>query len=78
MHRTTVLLPQALKARATLRARKRGISLGEFVRECLSAALNNPMASDRSDNPPLADSPVYDGPAPSDLAEQHDHYLYDE
>jgi hypothetical protein len=78
MHRTTVMLPEDLKARAMLRARERGISLGELLRECLAATLHAPAGDDRAGDPLFADAAVYGGAAPSDLARDHDRYLYDE
>ncbi|MDA1314805.1 MAG: ribbon-helix-helix domain-containing protein [Acidobacteria bacterium] len=78
MHRTTVMLPQDLKARAMLAARERGISFGELLRECLTATLNKPTGGNRASDPLFADTAVYEGPAPSDLAQEHDRYLYDE
>ena len=78
MQRTTVMLPQDLKARAMLLARERGISFGELLRECLTATLNEPAGDARDADPLFADTAVYEGPAPSDLAKEHDRYLYGE
>ena len=72
------MLPQDLKARAMRRAHERGISLGELLRECLIGALNEPGGGDKAGDPLFADSAIYDGAAPSDLAKEHDRYLYDE
>ncbi|MFW5920840.1 MAG: CopG family transcriptional regulator [Polyangiales bacterium] len=72
MIRTTILLPDDLKALAERRARERGTSLGGLIREALEAALSGPD----DDDPLFADDEVFDGDAPRDLASAHDHYLY--
>ena len=75
MHRTTIMLPEELKAQAERRARRLGVSFGKLVREALAAHLaTEPPAATR--DPLFADHAVYDGPVPSDLSEQHDDYLY--
>ena len=74
MKRTTVMLPEALRARAMRRAQKLGISLGAFVRRSMEALLAE-SGSDEED-PLLADDAVYGGPVPTDLAEHHDRCLY--
>ena len=74
MKRTTVMLPPDLKARATRTARERGISFGELLRQSLAAAVESPAAA--YDDPVFADSAVFEGKAPEDLAVEHDGYLY--
>ncbi|MBI4669772.1 MAG: hypothetical protein HY747_11440 [Elusimicrobia bacterium] len=74
MYRTTVMLPIDLKTRAVKQAREMKISLGEFIRECLAAALRPSVSAAR--DPLLADREVFKGPSPSDLAKNHDQYLY--
>jgi hypothetical protein len=78
MQTTTVMLPPELKEKAIRRAREKGISLGEFLRESLVLALNSNVAQNRKDDPLFADKAVFEGAVPSDLAEHHDQYLYDE
>ena len=73
MKRTTIMLPEALRRRAASRARQRGISLGELIRDSLDAAL--PGASYEQD--PLFEDAIFDGPAPRDLSASHDKYLYE-
>jgi hypothetical protein len=73
MKRTTIMLPEALRRRAASRAKQRGISLGELIRDCLDTAL--PGASYEED--PLFEDVIFDGPAPRDLSAKHDKYLYD-
>jgi hypothetical protein len=72
MKRTTIMLPEALRRRAALRARQRGISLGELIRDSLDAAL--PGVAYEQD--PLFEDVIFDGPAPRDLSARHDRYLY--
>ena len=77
MHRTTIMLPPDLKLKVLKRARRQGVSLGEFVRESLEERLKKPAGKAVKD--PLFDfSLVWRGPAPKDGSINHDHYLYDE
>lgn len=77
MHRTTVMIPEALKVRAQLFARERGLSFGELVRECLERRLDREAGADHVGDP-LFSAPPWTGDTPSDLAKDHDRYLYDE
>lgn len=73
MERTTIMLPGQLKYRAHRRAAELGISLGELIRESFLETLNR----DREDVDPLySDDATYAGPAPSELAVDHDSYVY--
>ena len=74
MKRTTIMLPADLKARAMRTARERGISFGELLRQSLQAAVDTPTST--YDDPVFTDSAVFDGPAPPNLAAEHDGYLY--
>jgi hypothetical protein len=47
--------------------------MDEFVRRCVSMAVDQ----DRATDPLFADKEVFVGDAPSDLAENHDRYLYE-
>jgi len=76
--RTTIVLPSRLKQLATARARARKISFSEFVRQAVEKAVVEPQRHTRKKDPLFGDIPVYDGPVPSDLSENHDKYLYDE
>ena len=76
MKRTTIMLPDALRRRAQFRARQKGISLGELIRDSLDAALPSATYDTRTD--PLFEDVIFDGPAPADLSSKHDKYLYDE
>ena len=77
MKRTTVMLPADLRRRAFVRARERGVSLGELIRESLDSALPT-AAPVRADDPLFTDAAVFVGKAPRDLAAAHDRYLYGE
>ncbi len=78
MQRTTILLPADLKAKALRRAREQGISLDEFLRRALEAALAGPGETPIKADPLFSDVSVYEGPVPADLAVHHDDYLYGE
>lgn len=75
MYRTTIMLPDDLKSRVVRESRALGISLGEYVRGALSAALDA-SASQTSDDPLLTDHATHKGRVPSDTAAGHDDYLY--
>jgi hypothetical protein len=73
MRRTTIMLPEELRARAARRAQKLGVSLGELIRRAMEALLERePGPAEGA----FRDDAVFDGPVPSDLAERHDAYLY--
>ena len=78
MKRTTVMLPQDLKMRAIKCANMMGISLGEFMRESLETALSGTTEGPLADDSLFADSVVFHGKAPSNLAKRHDDYLYED
>ena len=65
--------PEDLWNKAEAAARLRGISPDEFVRNCVSSTVNQNRATDSL----FADRAVFDGDVPSDLSENHDHYLYE-
>ncbi|CAB1073807.1 hypothetical protein D1AOALGA4SA_1954 [Olavius algarvensis Delta 1 endosymbiont] len=75
MKRTTIMLPEDLKIRATRRANAVGISLGGFIRESLERALKT-NGNVVLDDPYLSDNSVHDGDISADLAQNHDKYLY--
>ncbi len=76
MHRTTLMLPSELKARAQQRARDLGVSLGELVRRAIESELGRSPARRRTEDPLFADPAVWSGDAPLDGATNHDRYLY--
>ncbi len=75
MKRTTIMLPEGLRRRALSRAKQKGVSLGELIRDSLDAAL--PVTYD-AEHDPLFEDVIYDGPAPADGSSKHDKYLYDD
>ena len=75
MKRTTVMIPDDLKNRAVKRADAIGISLGEFIRESLRRNLKSDSALPFVDSY-ISDCAVYEGDTPTDLAQNHDKYLY--
>jgi hypothetical protein len=68
-----VPFPEDLQSKAEAVARERGLTLDEFVRRCVSTTVAQGNATD----PLFADTEVFAGDAPSDLAENHDRYLYE-
>jgi hypothetical protein len=76
VHRTTIMLPPELKRRAADLASSRGISLGELIREALEEQLGRHRIN-WSEDPLFKDHVIWDGDGPTDLAANHDHYLYD-
>lgn len=76
MHRTTILLPEDLKRRASKRARRDGLSLAELIRSALEEKL---AAGTSWANDPLwkALEPIDFPDSPGDLAARHDDYLYE-
>ena len=69
------MLPEPLKARAMRRARRLGISLGEFIRRSMQSMLDGAAGAPEQD-PLVADDAVFEGPVPSDLSVAHDRHLY--
>ena len=68
----SVPFPEDLWDKAEAAARERGLALDEFVRRCVSTTVDKNRAND----PLFADRAVFSGDVPSDLAENHDQYLY--
>ncbi len=75
MKRTTVMLPPELKAEVTRTARKRRVSLGQFIRESLKENLKRPPQNVSSDSL-LDDDAVFTGSVPRNISKRHDDYLY--
>lgn len=76
MERTTIMLPHDLKVKAANRANILGISLGKFIRESISNALENDHNQTTEDDPLFKEDDIFCGETPIDLAQRHDHYLY--
>jgi hypothetical protein len=79
MKRTTIMIPSELKTRASLHAKKIGMSLGGFIRESLEKAMQveNHRSGEDDVDPFFSDKTVYSGKSPSDLSVNHDDYLYE-
>jgi hypothetical protein len=75
MRRTTLMLPDDLKERAQSLAKRRRVSFGELVRRLLWREVDAAQQPDPAD-PFFADTAVWEGPTPGDVAERHDDYLY--
>ncbi len=74
MNRTTIMLPEALKTKAMRVAVRRGISLGELIREGLVQACAESPSAKR--DALFADTHVFAGEAPANLSVNHDDELY--
>jgi predicted DNA-binding protein len=72
MEQMTITLPAELKHHAEQVALATGVSLAELIR----ASLEEHLQTIR--DPLFADEAVFSGESPSDLAKNHDHYLYDD
>lgn len=75
MTRTTLMLPERLKAQTERTARRQGVSMGAFVRQALEravAATADPAETDAF----LADLRVCRSRTPPDVAGNPDTYLY--
>jgi len=78
MQRMTILLPSKLKAQAQRRAKERKVSVSDVVRESLEATLESAETGRRVADPLFTDEAVFSGEAPSNLARNHDRYLYED
>ncbi len=74
MTRTSVMLPPELKNRATRRARERGVSFGEFLREALGEALDSHSAEKKDIL--FCDNALFEGKVSPRLSAEHDRFLY--
>ena len=74
MYRTTIMLPEILKAQAVSESSSLGISLGEFVRKSVAMALNANKTT--ITDTLFSDTATYAGDAPSDTVSRHDEFLY--
>lgn len=75
MQRTTIVLPEHLKAQVFQFARLHGISFGEFVRASLKKNLLS-VAESPSEDPFFKDCGFFKGAVPKELSQKHDTYLY--
>ncbi len=74
MKRTTLMLPSVLREKANAYARSKQVSFGELVRRSLEKMLQEEEQYDTF----TSDKAVFRGKVPSDLAKNHDKYLYGE
>ena len=75
MEHVEITLPLELKTRAEALAREEGVSLEELFRALLDMRSKKELTER---DPLFARYRAFDGDAPSDLAENHDRYLYDD
>jgi hypothetical protein len=72
MHRTTILLPDELRRSADREAKALGISLSELIRRRLAADKEESPA----ERPRFFSRQPWTGQGPTDVAANHDTYLY--
>jgi hypothetical protein len=65
MQRTTIMLPNDLRARAQCRTVELGMSLGQFIQQSLATRLSG--SENRVQDPLYADNAVFEGEFPSSL-----------
>ena len=75
MHRTTILLPERLKAKANVKANTLGISLGEFIRLSIERNLKAQFREIKND-PFIQDNYVFTECNTTDCSVNHDDYIY--
>ena len=78
MNRTTIMLPITLKMQVMSIAKSEGLSLGGLIRNLLETKLLT-MKQSKGKKPDAfyAFNKVFSGSTPSDLAKNHDDYLYE-
>jgi uncharacterized membrane-anchored protein len=76
MHRTTILLPAALRAKAESVAKSRGITMSELIRRQLATTVRGRKSSDRKSDPLFAPTKLMRAGGRGDIAARHDEYLY--
>lgn len=76
MNRTTIMLPSSLKVAVMRLAKQQGVSLGEFIRESLKLKITKQTNITVRD-PFFAFNKTFSGSTPTDLAKNHDDYLYE-
>ena len=76
MKRTTIMLSEDLKIRATRYCEQKGISLGKLLRDALERELEEANTDRQGQDALFADQEVYRGEVPVDTSINHDAYLY--
>ena len=67
-----VSFPDDIRDLAELAAKQQGLSLDEFVRQCVVQTIGIPSVAD----PFYSDKAVFRDDGPTDMALNHDEYLY--
>jgi metal-responsive CopG/Arc/MetJ family transcriptional regulator len=75
MERTTIMLPETLRTRIQAAAAKMHISLGEFIRLASEQYISRESRKWK-DDPLVSGDYVIDAPAPANVSENIDKYLY--
>jgi hypothetical protein len=75
MDRTTIMLPDTLKARATKLAHEHGISFAELVRLSLESKLSSLEKGERDQL--FSDRHYSNKAIPANTSVEHDKYLYE-
>ncbi|MBA4105377.1 MAG: hypothetical protein C0485_06430 [Pirellula sp.] len=73
MTHISVPLSDDVRRLAEIAAEESGLPLDQFVSLCIARTVTK-----RSDDPMFANITAYEGDAPTDMAENHDEYLYGE
>lgn len=76
MHRTTILLPPALRREAENVARAQGITLSELIRRKLAAAVAARAGNRRQRDSLFRPARLIESRGAADLSARHDDYLY--
>lgn len=70
------MLPPELKTRAANEAKKKKMSLGQYIREALRKSLEMEYRNEVEHDTLFLDTAIFDGSTPEDLTSDHDRYLY--
>lgn len=77
MNRTTIMLPSTLKMQVMRIAKSEGVSLGGLIRKLLETKLQmTKQIKTKAQDPFFADTSVFAGNTATNLASNHDDYLY--
>ncbi|MCP4753248.1 MAG: hypothetical protein GY866_20350 [Proteobacteria bacterium] len=76
MERTSIMLPQELKIKASRLASQKGVSLGQLIRESLEQTIKTDRQGQATNDPLFLDDAVFEGDIPADLSKNHDDFLY--
>jgi len=76
MHRTSILVPVALRDEAEAEAKRRGITLSELIRRELTAAVRRSKSTGREADSLFRPRKLMSMEGAGDIAARHDDYLY--